>query len=37
MGEELEPLNMKELHSLEKQLDKTLAQARKHLVLITTY
>ncbi|XP_027934987.1 MADS-box transcription factor 17-like isoform X2 [Vigna unguiculata] len=31
MGEELEPLNMKELHSLEKQLDKTLAQARKHL------
>nr|KYP74936.1 MADS-box transcription factor 17 [Cajanus cajan] len=30
-GEELEPLSMKELHSLEKQLDRTLAQARKHL------
>ncbi|KAG5005049.1 hypothetical protein AAZX31_10G228200 [Glycine max] len=31
LGEELEPLSMKELHSLEKQLDRTLAQARKHL------
>ncbi|XP_068491678.1 agamous-like MADS-box protein MADS3 isoform X1 [Phaseolus vulgaris] len=31
LGEELEPLSMKELHNLEKQLDRTLAQARKHL------
>ncbi|KAL2948757.1 hypothetical protein AAZX31_20G141300 [Glycine max] len=31
LGEELEPLSMKELHSLEKQLDRTLGQARKHL------
>ncbi|XP_028768562.1 MADS-box transcription factor 6 [Neltuma alba] len=29
LGEDLEPLNMKELHNLEKQLDKTLAQARQ--------
>ncbi|KAL2324477.1 hypothetical protein Fmac_023535 [Flemingia macrophylla] len=32
MGEELEPLSLKELHSLEKQLDRTLAQARKLLM-----
>ncbi|RDY01760.1 MADS-box transcription factor 17 [Mucuna pruriens] len=31
MGEELEPLSIKELQNLEKQLDRTLAQARKHL------
>ncbi|TKY51237.1 MADS-box transcription factor 6 [Spatholobus suberectus] len=31
LGEELEPLSMKELLSLEKQLDRTLEQARKHL------
>ncbi|XP_027364725.1 MADS-box transcription factor 17-like [Abrus precatorius] len=30
LGEELEPLSLKELQSLEKQLDKTIAQARKH-------
>ncbi|XP_061373981.1 truncated transcription factor CAULIFLOWER C-like isoform X2 [Gastrolobium bilobum] len=30
LGEELEPLSMKQLQSLEKQLDKTLAQARQH-------
>ncbi|XP_022141193.1 MADS-box transcription factor 6-like [Momordica charantia] len=29
LGEELEPLNLKELHNLEKQLDKTLSQARQ--------
>ncbi|XP_054825654.1 MADS-box transcription factor 6-like [Prosopis cineraria] len=29
LGEDLEPLNMKELHSLEKQLDRTLTQARQ--------
>ncbi|XP_057425068.1 truncated transcription factor CAULIFLOWER D-like isoform X2 [Lotus japonicus] len=30
LGEELEPLSMKELQSLEKQLDRTLSQARKY-------
>ncbi|KAK2653724.1 hypothetical protein Ddye_013580 [Dipteronia dyeriana] len=29
LGEELEPLNMKELHKIEKQLERTLSQARK--------
>lgn len=29
LGEELEPLNLKELHNLEKQLDKTLSHARQ--------
>ncbi|KAK4280431.1 hypothetical protein QN277_012056 [Acacia crassicarpa] len=29
LGEDLEPLNIKELHNLEKQLDKTLTQARQ--------
>ncbi|KAE8650443.1 agamous-like MADS-box protein MADS3 [Cucumis sativus] len=29
LGEELEPLTLKELHNLEKQLDKTLSQARQ--------
>ncbi|KAK3220852.1 hypothetical protein Dsin_014822 [Dipteronia sinensis] len=29
LGEELEPLNMKELHKTEKQLERTLSQARK--------
>ncbi|KAA0033595.1 MADS-box transcription factor 17-like [Cucumis melo var. makuwa] len=29
LGEELEPLSLKELHNLEKQLDKTLSQARQ--------
>ncbi|CAK9318323.1 unnamed protein product [Citrullus colocynthis] len=29
LGEELEPLNLKELHNLEKQLDETLSHARQ--------
>ncbi|TXG70819.1 hypothetical protein EZV62_005754 [Acer yangbiense] len=29
LGEELEPLNVKELHKIEKQLERTLSQARK--------
>ncbi|XP_038886448.1 agamous-like MADS-box protein MADS3 [Benincasa hispida] len=29
LGEELEPLNLKELHNLEKQLDKTLSHTRQ--------
>lgn len=32
LGEDLEPLNLKELQNLEKQLDKTLSRARQRKV-----
>jgi hypothetical protein len=34
LGEELNALGIKDLQSIEKQLERTLAQARKHQVFI---
>jgi len=37
LGEEINAFSIKDLQSLEKQLERTLAQARKHQVYIFFY